>query len=688
MHPPVHSNTSRTVRSVAGPYSCRLRPRTARSTPLTWSAAASLVFFLFGVSVRADVLLTEGTNLSVDVAGDGRVVTDLLGRLWIIPESGGDAIALTDGLRAARRPQWSAAGDHIVYESSDASGTSIWMHSLGSNTDQRLGDTEHSSREPDWHPDGTRIVFSSARHNTGEDIWETDVATGLSWRLTQCPGDESEPAWSANGRDLVWVHQHERHWSLMLRRRGGSDEVLTVSDTPIAAPSWRPDGSLITYLHLEDNSWAVRMSILSEPRLDRLLLEDDDLFLSPVAWGGRQKMVYAANGQIRQRGFDEWTAEPLRFAAWVDASNGFARAAVTPRALPEIERPLGRIVIRPARLYDGLADRYVDAPDIVIENGRIVAVESRHDRSGDVVIDVTDLTALPGLLDGWAAFPADAEPSLGPLLLAFGITTMVVDHETTELDALWAGKEIPGPRLLRARPVTETAPMAGDLWLAHASAAQGGADELAAGVARWQDQGVAVLAEGWQIGVSTGAGLVLGWDNRPPSPAGRRYDDQLVSAGRGALTYVSGLADAGTTDVHSIWDARPAEYQAASPRLVNRFAARRDLSAVAADVVLGSRPNGMPPGVATHAELRALADAGLSGPQVFKSAGVNVAAALGLGLTVGRVSSGAEADLILVDGDPLNDVADALNIVAVVRNGRFYSVSGLIDRHLNAKSVE
>ena len=208
---------------------------TASSNTSAWSAAASVILMLFAATARADVLLTEGTNLSVDVAPDGRVVTDLLGRLWVVPAAGGDAVALTDGLRAARRPQWSPSGDRIVYESSNAAGTSLWLYHTATGEELQLGETQHSSREPDWHPDGTRVVFSSARHQSGLDIWEVDVPTGVSWRLTQTPGAESDPVWSANGRDLVWIHRHEGTWSLMLRRRGGADEVLAEYETPIAA---------------------------------------------------------------------------------------------------------------------------------------------------------------------------------------------------------------------------------------------------------------------------------------------------------------------------------------------------------------------------------------------------------------------------------------------------------------------
>jgi imidazolonepropionase-like amidohydrolase len=61
---------------------------------------------------------------------------------------------------------------------------------------------------------------------------------------------------------------------------------------------------------------------------------------------------------------------------------------------------------------------------------------------------------------------------------------------------------------------------------------------------------------------------------------------------------------------------------------------------------------------------------------------------LGLENQIGTITPGARADLVLVSGDPLNDVNDALNIVAVVRNGRFYSLVSLLERAANARDVE
>ena len=94
------------------------------------------------------------------------------------------------------------------------------------------------------------------------------------------------------------------------------------------------------------------------------------------------------------------------------------------------------------------------------------------------------------------------------------------------------------------------------------------------------------------------------------------------------------------------------------------------------------------PGVALHAEFRALIEAGLNAEQALKAAGVNAADALGIGLRLGRIATGAAADLLLVDGDPLADISDAIKIIGVVRNGRFFSVSGLMDRAASARQPE
>jgi adenine deaminase len=157
-----------------------------------------------------------------------------------------------------------------------------------------------------------------------------------------------------------------------------------------------------------------------------------------------------------------------------------------------------------------------------------------------------------------------------------------------------------------------------------------------------------------------------------------------LANGSPAATVVSGLADARTPGLDRLMRSRQAPLLQQYGPGVRRFAVQPQLARSTATVVLGSKPNGLPPGIALHAEFRSLAQAGLKPAQVLRTAGVNVSNALGVGLQIGRLVIGGKADLVLVSGDPLANIDDTRKIAGVLRNGRFYSVIGLIERAENA----
>ena len=77
------------------------------------------------------------------------------------------------------------------------------------------------------------------------------------------------------------------------------------------------------------------------------------------------------------------------------------------------------------------------------------------------------------------------------------------------------------------------------------------------------------------------------------------------------------------------------------------------------------------PGFSAHRELGALVAAGLTPYQALRTGTVNVATFLGEEGRSGVVRQGARADLILLDGNPLQDIANTLRISGVMVNGRW-----------------
>jgi Amidohydrolase family/WD40-like Beta Propeller Repeat len=646
--------------------------------------AALLLPLLFaGAFASAQVILSEGTNLSADVSPKtGKLALDLLGSIWVLDAQGGAAEAVSDNLQPARRPQWSPDGERLLYQTTSAFGSRIWLLDLASDDTSPLDDGRHYDQHPDWHPDGQRIVFSSDRRGSGFDLWELDLATGLAWRLTHDDGDETEPAWSPDGRDLAWISRRDGHWRLLLRRRGKPAVALVVSDTPLAAPSWRPDGTLLTFLQRDGGEYRLDMVILSDPPVVRPLATNQDFFVSPPSWLDRQRLYYTADGVIRRRSINAWQANEIPFRA--DAGLLAPReSGQVQRQLPVTDPPGRRLVIRAARLFDGMRAGYSEDMDILIEGARIAAVEPRHEWKDATVLDLGEVAVLPGFIDVYSALPASPQAAAGVQLLSFGVTTVVAASPDGGFDAaLWESERMPGPRLLRAAPASLRPEAENGVrpWLVTLPAADDAADGDRALVQAWRELGVPVLSESWSTGFRLGADLFLGADTLPASPLGVQYQDVRVALGAGPAAMVSGLADAGTPGLSALFEVRQAEGLQRPAEIQRRHAALPRLGGETSTVALGSKPNGLPPGLATHAELRALAAAGLSGEQVLWAAGRNAARALGLENQVGRIAPGALADLVLVAGDPRARVADAVNVVAVVRNGRFYSVGGLLDR--------
>ncbi len=77
------------------------------------------------------------------------------------------------------------------------------------------------------------------------------------------------------------------------------------------------------------------------------------------------------------------------------------------------------------------------------------------------------------------------------------------------------------------------------------------------------------------------------------------------------------------------------------------------------------------PGSSLHDELALLVRAGLGTLEALRAATLNPARFLGLSDTFGTVAQGKVADLVLLDGNPLDDITNTQRISGVVTNGRY-----------------
>jgi imidazolonepropionase-like amidohydrolase len=82
--------------------------------------------------------------------------------------------------------------------------------------------------------------------------------------------------------------------------------------------------------------------------------------------------------------------------------------------------------------------------------------------------------------------------------------------------------------------------------------------------------------------------------------------------------------------------------------------------------------------IALHNELAIYVQAGIPTNEVLKIATYNAALACDLEKTAGSIRKGAQADLILIDGDPSINISDIRRVALVIKNKRLYEPKKLM----------
>jgi Amidohydrolase family len=92
-----------------------------------------------------------------------------------------------------------------------------------------------------------------------------------------------------------------------------------------------------------------------------------------------------------------------------------------------------------------------------------------------------------------------------------------------------------------------------------------------------------------------------------------------------------------------------------------------------------------PNAFAIHGELETYVMAGMTPYEALRAATVTPAEELNL--DAGSIEVGKLADIVIVDGDPLKDIANAHKVKQVIANGRLYSVDDLISGNIHSSVV-
>src|SRR5579875_3193088 len=144
----------------------------------------------------------EGTWLSLDVSPDGKtIIFELLGDIYTLPVSGGNAKPLLTGMAMETQPRFSPDGKEIAFLSDRDGSENLWIANADGTKPRKLSDERRAEfASPCWTPDGQFVAVSKvASHLGANELWmyhKDGGGAGMQMTKSRAKPDTPRDQWN------------------------------------------------------------------------------------------------------------------------------------------------------------------------------------------------------------------------------------------------------------------------------------------------------------------------------------------------------------------------------------------------------------------------------------------------------------------------------------------------------------
>jgi Tol biopolymer transport system component len=181
-------------------------------------------------------------------------------QIWSMKVDGsGEPFQITDIFGGACQPDWSPDGSKLVFTSpcsknqqSYAKSGIFIINADGTGQTPLMG-VFAGDYDPAWSPDGTKIVFTSERNSGRPRIYLLDLVDNSVKRISNIYSRDYQPSWSPDGSKIAFVTNQKGPIQIWTMNPDGSEQQIysRSADHFNSHPVWSRDGQTILFTQTE-----------------------------------------------------------------------------------------------------------------------------------------------------------------------------------------------------------------------------------------------------------------------------------------------------------------------------------------------------------------------------------------------------------------------------------------------------
>ena len=190
-------------------------------------------------------------------------------QIFVINLEGSGRRQITDVSEGACQPDWSPDGKRLVFISPCNGnkgyypGSAMYIINLDGTGIQPLPTLVGGDFDPKWSPDGTRIAFTSLRNSLRPQIYIINLTDNSVTPLSEKYAFDFQPTWSPDGKSILFISTRWEGQQIWVMDADGKNQKLFSYSQGFlnSRPSWSPDMGTVLFTQSKAEGGVPRVSI-------------------------------------------------------------------------------------------------------------------------------------------------------------------------------------------------------------------------------------------------------------------------------------------------------------------------------------------------------------------------------------------------------------------------------------------